>query len=156
MVSCQKETTNRKQRENKYFIFFLIKIVIVGKLLPCTDMLFRSDYDMLLVVNCNYLRRAVGITRMVEISCLSSKECCIYDILIIYSEHVAISNSFFQIAFFSLVCHFVLDYFSYIFNTKYSLSSYFLSSQPLERNSWNVSFSGRYLFNKNLFAENYK
>jgi hypothetical protein len=58
----------------------------------------------------------IGIARMVQISSFASEKRGVYDVLIIYSEHVAIADTLLLVPLFSLISHFVSDNFSNVLN----------------------------------------
>ena len=100
---------------------------------------FRSNYYMLLAVNCEDLCCAVCIARVVEISSFSSKECGVNNILIIYTEHVAVTYAFFFVSLLPLIGYLVTNYLPYILDQDVILLELFLSKE-----AYSVNFAWTY------------
>lgn len=102
-------------------------------------MLLCSNYYVLLAINCDDLGGAVCIARVVEISSFSSKKCGVNYILIIYTEHVAVTYAFFFVSLLPLVGYLVTDYFPYILDQDVILLELFLGKEP-----YSVNFARAY------------
>ena len=69
---------------------------------------------MLLAVYGDDLCCAVGIATVIQVASLASKECGIDDILLVESEHVAVTNALVLVSLLSLVCDLVTDYLAHV------------------------------------------
>lgn len=79
-------------------------------------MLLGANYNVLLVINRNNLCRAVCIAGVIQVPGLSTEESCIDNMLIVDGEHVAITNTFFDVPFFSEVGDLVTNDFADVLN----------------------------------------
>jgi len=106
-------------------------VVVVGQLLSRLDVLGSSNDDVLLLfVDSVDLGVAVGVARVVQVPRFAAKEGGVDDVLLVQSEHVAVSDSLVAISLLSLVCHLISQNLTNVFNHNVLGLQVFLSEQP--------------------------
>jgi hypothetical protein len=105
-------------------------LIVVSELLAVHDILFREDQDMVLAIDHWGLGIAVGLTRVVQVPSLTTKEGGIDDVLVVNLEKVAIAYAFLFVAFLPLVGNLVADYLPHVLDQDVSFLELLLSEEP--------------------------
>ena len=118
-------------------------MVVVCQFFAVHDILLGEDQDVVLTIDDRGLGVTVSLTGVIEITSLSSEKCCIYDMLVIYFEEIAIADTFLFVAFLALVSNLVADNLSHIFDQYVALLEFLLSEEP---DSMNLTLTNFKLF----------
>ena len=113
-----------------FVILVLPELVVVSKLISFGDVLLRENEYVGFSVDNWGLGVAVCLARVVEVSCLTSEESCIDNVLVINFEHITITYSLFFILPLPHVSYCMPDDLSDIFDEYITFFKSLLSEKP--------------------------
>jgi hypothetical protein len=89
---------------------------------------------MLLLLNCDYFCRTIGVTRVIQIASLISMEGRIDDILFVKTEKIAVTNTFLFVDNLTFIRNFVTNLLTYVFYHNFICSKIFVGKESVPVN----------------------
>jgi hypothetical protein len=96
------------------FVSLFLEFVVVSQFLIFLNMPTRQQDDMKFIVYFEHVSVAVRVAGVVQIASFIPVEGCIYDVVFVQSEHVAVTNTQVIVVNLSFVCKGISDLFSHI------------------------------------------